>query len=298
MKDKLVNSDFIIFQKNYYDVMDSTEFAPIVTDNFMVMQVGDSFYLKSLEQPIHMQLFDLELTVPVRNTAFTCAGEVTTKLEKNDVFLSFKDELHQVKSRNNFRFQYIAFDVRKNSPLYPLFTEIKKRFNEPDKRVVNIAEISPIITDILIALSKEDYKFPLLYVDNKIVDILFRIYNYTEKQDGYNLFTKQDLLPNITNYIDGNFAKINSLTEVSDKFGYSYNYISKVFKQIHGVTLQQYLISKKMEYAALLLKKNSSIEDVSVSLNYSSVYNFSRAFKIYHKVSPGTYRSKYGTAST
>ena len=106
-----------------------------------------------------------------------------------------------------------------------------------------------------------------------------------------NLFA-EETLPEIINYIDNHFLDMCSLDELSRHFGYTYNHICRIFRKTYDMTPNEYLLSKKMAYAAELLKKEKSISEIAEILGYSNPYNFSRAFKIYHGTSPTKYLKK------
>ena len=94
-------------------------------------------------------------------------------------------------------------------------------------------------------------------------------------------------------YISSNLLNIEKLSEISGKMGYNYSYLEKIFKQTTGKSITDYYVAKKMEIAAVLIKENtSSVSKIAETVNYSSVYTFSKAFKLYYGVSPSEYRSK------
>jgi AraC-like DNA-binding protein len=68
--------------------------------------------------------------------------------------------------------------------------------------------------------------------------------------------------------------------------GYSYNYLSSVFKETTGVTLSHYYHERRLEAAALLLREGFSVTRTSALLGYSSIYAFSNAYKKRYGISP------------
>jgi len=94
------------------------------------------------------------------------------------------------------------------------------------------------------------------------------------------------------NYISYNLLNMDKLTDIADQMGYNYSYLTKIFKQTTGKSITDYYISKKMEIAAsLIIGTASSITKIAEKLNYSSVYTFSKAFKLYYGLSPLSYRT-------
>lgn len=76
----------------------------------------------------------------------------------------------------------------------------------------------------------------------------------------------------------------NSMEKTSDvlecKMPYSYSYLSRVFKENTFISLEQYIIFERIEYAKeLFIKENLSISDIAHRMNYSSVSHLSAQFK-------------------
>ena len=70
----------------------------------------------------------------------------------------------------------------------------------------------------------------------------------------------------------------------------------RVFKQTVGVPPLEYRNNIRLEHAAELIKeKVSSIEEIALSLGFSSLAYFSSAFKKKYGVSPKQYQNKKTT---
>lgn len=67
---------------------------------------------------------------------------------------------------------------------------------------------------------------------------------------------------------------------ISDKLNMDYTYLSNVFSETKGITLQQYIILHKIEKVKeLLLYDELNLTEISYKLNYSSVAHLSNQFK-------------------
>lgn len=74
--------------------------------------------------------------------------------------------------------------------------------------------------------------------------------------------------------------KVNDSDYISDKLGYDYTYLSNVFSEVKGTTIQQYMILHKIEKAKeLLLYDELTLTEIAYKLNYSSVAHLSNQFK-------------------
>lgn len=78
---------------------------------------------------------------------------------------------------------------------------------------------------------------------------------------------------------------------IADKLGYDYTYLSNLFSEVKGMTIQQYIIMHKIERAKeLILYEELNISEISYMLQYSSVAHFSTQFKKMTGLSPSYYK--------
>ncbi len=96
-------------------------------------------------------------------------------------------------------------------------------------------------------------------------------------------------------YIDEHLFTMNSLMDMARDLGYSYNYLSHVFRKKTGLTIQTYVSQKKIERSKELLKNEQySITEIASMLNYDCIQSFSKAFRKVMHMSPTEFRAKHG----
>ncbi len=99
----------------------------------------------------------------------------------------------------------------------------------------------------------------------------------------------------IIRYIDDNLFSLHNLMDMARELGYSYNYLSHLFRKRTGMTIQAYVSKKKIEQSKmLLLDHRYSITEIATMLNYDCIQSFSKAFRRAMNMSPTEYRSKNG----
>lgn len=77
-----------------------------------------------------------------------------------------------------------------------------------------------------------------------------------------------------------NFPKMTFSEYLSEKFHHDYSALSKLFSEVQGVTIEQYLITQKVERVKeLLVYDELSLSEIAHQLNYSSVSYLSKQFK-------------------
>jgi YesN/AraC family two-component response regulator len=87
------------------------------------------------------------------------------------------------------------------------------------------------------------------------------------------------------------FPKVNFSTYLSEKLGYDYTYLSNLFTEVKGITIQEFIILHKIEKAKELIMYNEmSIADIAYTLNYSSAAHFSTQFKKVTGLTPSFFK--------
>ena len=85
--------------------------------------------------------------------------------------------------------------------------------------------------------------------------------------------------------------KVNNSEFLSEKLGYDYAYLSNIFSEMNGITIQQFIILHKIEkIKELLLYDEINLSEISYQLHYSSVAHLSNQFKKITGVTPSFYK--------
>lgn len=85
--------------------------------------------------------------------------------------------------------------------------------------------------------------------------------------------------------------KINFSVHISEKLGYDYTYLSNMFAEVKGITLQNFIIMHKIEKVKeLLLYNELNLTEISYLLQYSSVAHLSNQFKKITGLTPSFYK--------
>lgn len=85
--------------------------------------------------------------------------------------------------------------------------------------------------------------------------------------------------------------KINFSDFISEKLNYDYTYMSNIFSEVRGITIQQFIILNKVErIKELLLYDELSLSEISYQLDYSSPAHLSNQFKKMTGLTPSFYK--------
>lgn len=97
-------------------------------------------------------------------------------------------------------------------------------------------------------------------------------------------------------YLQENYRSDISFQVLSERFGFTPEYLSKIFKKHTGETPSKYLTRLRMNEAKHLLVGNPELEIQKIGelVGYKDAFYFSRAFKSYTGIQPSEFRNHSG----
>lgn len=85
--------------------------------------------------------------------------------------------------------------------------------------------------------------------------------------------------------------KINFSDHLSQKLKYDYTYLSNLFSEVQGTTIEQFMISHKIErIKELIIYGEMTITEIAAAMHYSSVAHLSNQFKKNTGLSPSHFK--------
>ena len=100
----------------------------------------------------------------------------------------------------------------------------------------------------------------------------------------------KNVIIEVIHYSD-EIPKVNYSDYISDKLGYDYTYLSNLFSEVKGITIQHFIINHKIERAKeLILYNELNLTQISYMLHYSSVAHLSNQFKKVTGHTPSFYK--------
>lgn len=103
---------------------------------------------------------------------------------------------------------------------------------------------------------------------------------------------KKDYVFMTKNYIRSHYNGKITVEGISDYFNISRQYLSRIFKQETGHTIQEHLISTRIKHAKRMLVKGISPSQVAELCGFSDLYSFSHCFSKRVGMSPKSYTNK------
>lgn len=85
--------------------------------------------------------------------------------------------------------------------------------------------------------------------------------------------------------------KVNFSHYLSEKLNHDYTYLANLFSEVQGTTIEQFIISHKIErIKELIMYDELSISEIAWKMNYSSVAHLSNQFKKATGLSPSHFK--------
>ena len=98
--------------------------------------------------------------------------------------------------------------------------------------------------------------------------------------------------------IDGRYAEALDLEALSQVSGYSRAYFGRAFRRAYGVSPREYLITRRLERAAALLRSTDrTVVQICHAVGLASVGSFTTAFTRTYGRSPTAYRRGHPPAA-
>ncbi len=92
-------------------------------------------------------------------------------------------------------------------------------------------------------------------------------------------------------HYSGETPKTNFSNYLSEKLNYDYTYLSNLFSESTGITIEHFIIAHKIERVKeLLLYNELNLTEISYMLNYSSVAHLSNQFKKVTGLTPSFFK--------
>lgn len=155
--------------------------------------------------------------------------------------------------------------------------------NELERLGIQCATVDLGIIETLTELSTEELDILRTNLSKSGLELLEdkkRLLVVQMKEAIMELIYHPDEIPNV-NYSD----------YLSEKLNQDYTYLSNIFSEAKGITVQQFIILRKIERVKeLLANTDMNLVDIAFKLNYSSVAHLSNQFKKNTGMSPSNYR--------
>ena len=241
----------------------------------------------------------VEIVMPIRGEVVYRLPEATIRVQADEVLIIPPNCVHDL-------------DMREGSARYLLLFEPDNIFNMRDMQLIDgliktpvylsgQPELQALIRALLLQTvecygKKEPLWNSMCYA--YLLQMYVRLGQYYIDRGLAGGQTPSCMDPEIVNsarlFIEQNYMRDISLSDVAAFTGFSKYYFSRVFKQHVGTSFSEYLRKKRMDEAeGLLIHTDQSIREIALSCGFGSIATFNRVFKDVRNCTPSRYREIY-----
>lgn len=271
-----------------------------VFDFIKVWQISEYTLDPNREILEHVQ-FCHEITYVISGKGTFLSGDARDELQQGDIHLITKGVSHRIipQERSNLRFANIGFEFVEELP--EALEPIREAFAQKSYRLLRDNGDVRILMTMLLNEMQNQREFSHIRAECCIKLILTHIYRMiTGGEEKPELSQKSTASPKLTpyaiiRYVDTNLFEFPEVSDIAKALGYSQSYISHIFKEAMGITLQEYICNKKIEASLDFLKyQKYTVTQIAMMLNYASVQSFCKAFRKVKGCSPTEYQKRHG----
>jgi AraC-like DNA-binding protein len=157
------------------------------------------------------------------------------------------------------------------------------------KKELELAGLHPLTVD----LGEIEIEIPPTKTQLEGLGISLRQLGFELIDDRKSLIIEKikTIIVNLVHYSDEELT-VNISEFITSKIHYDYNYLSNLFSEVEGTTIEKYFISQRIEKVKeLLVYDELSLSEIADRLGYSSVAYLSNQFKKITGLTPTYYKS-------
>ena len=261
-----------------------------------ILQVAELVIVKESEIKKHTQPCD-EITYAISGKATVWSGNNCYEMSAGQVHFVKKDMCHRIAADlgENFRYCCIGYLPRGE---YREIGSFLKAVEGMDDFILqddgNIKTLFPLLIDEFQIRDEESDAMVHFYFCQMLIQ-LSRMLRGSSRQKLSRLNTSDSNLAvyRTLKYIDREFMHITQVRQVAAALSYSEYYLCHIFREKMGMTVKEYLLQKKIAFAAeMLLNSSMTVSEIAEQLSFSSLHAFGVTFKRCMGVSPSSYREK------
>ena len=130
-------------------------------------------------------------------------------------------------------------------------------------------------------LMREIKNLPEAMLEERLCAIIFNLYCDLFEDD-----VKPDYVDKVKGYLNARYMEDIKIAEVADSLNLNRKYLSSLFKKQTGITMQEYLIRKRLTEGKKLLESGHNVTEAARMTGYADAFGFSKAFRAFFGKTP------------
>ena len=149
------------------------------------------------------------------------------------------------------------------------------------------------IYDFLDKISLPGYLLKYNSID-ALTQVIYNFYNFAVQKYIDEAGGKNSILFKVKNFIESNYSSDISLKELADLFHINASYLTRIFKEQEGESINTFIVKIRIENAKKILETGKvNIEKLAQSVGYEDSTYFFKVFKKVSGMTPREYFLKY-----
>ena len=210
--------------------------------------------------------------------------------EGDCVFIDCRKAYSHSTSDNLWSLQWCHFYA---PSLQAVYEKYKERGGRPVFHPDDLMSFTSLLTDIYDLASSSDY-IRDMRINEKLAVLLTLLMEQSWNPESMMVSRKRVELLEVKSYLDEHYTEKIVLDDLAERFFINKFYMTRIFKETYGMTINNYLISRRITRAKQLLRfTDMTVDEIGNAAGMGDANYFSRMFRKVEGSSPREYRKKW-----
>ena len=157
----------------------------------------------------------------------------------------------------------------------------------------SLTSFTAILTDLYSLASSSDY-IRDMRINESLSALLTLLMEQSWHPESKTVSRKRLELVEIKNYLDEHYTERIVLDDLAERYYINKYYLTKIFKETYGSTINGYIIAKRITRAKQLLRfTDMTVDEIGNAVGMGDANYFSRTFRKVEGISPREYRKQW-----
>lgn len=174
-----------------------------------------------------------------------------------------------------------------------IYEKYKERGGSPVFHPDDSSPFTTILTDLYTLASSSDY-IRDMRINESLSALLTLLMEQSWHPESKTVSRKRLELVEIKNYLDEHYTERIVLDDLAERYYINKYYLTKIFKETYGSTINGYIIAKRITRAKQLLRfTDMTVDEIGNAVGMGDANYFSRTFRKVEGISPREYRKQW-----
>ncbi|MBQ8208448.1 MAG: helix-turn-helix transcriptional regulator [Clostridia bacterium] len=203
------------------------------------------------------------------------------------VFINCKDAYAHETSEDLWRLKWVHFNGAQMAEIYEKY---KERGGKPAFAPENISAFHRVWSKLFTAASSSDH-IRDMRINEGLNELLTLLMEESWHSDDENKSQKRKDLVAVKDWLEEHYAEKISLDDLAERFYINKYYLTRIFKEQYGASINRYLLEVRITHAKKALRfTDETIEQIGYKCGLGAPYYFCRMFKKVEGMPPSEFR--------